>query len=321
MNSESCRILIFGGTGFLGKYLIKYYHNLTNSTIGVFSRDEAKHIEIISKYSESRVKSFIGDIRDYQAVDKVLNTFRPTHIIVASAMKNIVFAEQHPVEAVKTNIIGLENLLNSNYVRQSFVQIVFVSTDKASGPINVYGMTKAICEQICVSSNITTCIVRYGNVLNSTGSIIPIIKNSIKNHNRMPALTHKDMTRFVMKPLEAVQLIDFALTQGRKYPYHIIVPRLKSMKLIDLFDIYSEKYNINYDISVPRPGEKLHESLITKDESSQYNIDEVHYGRYLAINKKLKPDNSYNYEMHSNNPNSLISKEELKDILASENLL
>lgn len=311
------RLLILGGTGFLGKNLVKFYYNVRND-IAVFSRDEAKHVDLLHNYPQ--VKSYIGDIRNKASLEDCIYSFKPDHIIVASAMKNIVFAESYPIEAVNTNIHGLHNLLTviRQYAsKEKPINMVFVSTDKASSPTNVYGMTKSICEQMCLSfesEGVNIAVVRYGNVLNSTGSILPVLKSALKTSNKLPSLTHAHMTRFLMHVEDAIELIDYAFTQSRK----IVIPELKSMYIKDLYEIIAEKYNVTFKEGQIRPGEKIHESLISREELGKYKISKDINRNYwlLSLSPSCAKNNIQDLP-YSCDAKYVVSKSELKKILTN----
>ena len=206
------RVLIFGGTGSLGLTLIRRL--VGDCFISVFSRDEAKHWTIKNQYKNSNLNFYVGDIRDYERVSDVLNKENPDIVIIASALKQVDTCELSPEESIKTNIVGPKNVVNAvinNKKNLSCDTVLFVSTDKACEPVNVYGMSKAISERVVTSNemfhdDIRFLGVRYGNVLESRGSIIPLFKHQSLNSDCL-TVTHKDMTRFLMTLDQSVDLI------------------------------------------------------------------------------------------------------------------
>lgn len=300
------KILIFGGSGSLGKELIKFYKN---KEIIVYSRDEAKHWKLKSEFSN--IKCIIGDVRDEPKVFQTLNQESCDAIIIAHAMKQVDTCENQPEESIKTNILGVSNIINSiNKLNIKPRKVCFVSTDKACSPINVYGMCKSISEKLILnqSNNIDWSIVRYGNVLTSTGSIIPLLIQQSKEKKDY-TLTHPDMTRFIMFLNEAVETIDYALNYA--WSGDIVIPKLKSMKIIDLMEIFSEKYGNKINIGHIRPGEKIDECMISYLEAKN-TIDK---SKYYIINKNIISNIEGEYSSRYN----LINKEELRKII--ENLL
>lgn len=288
------KILIFGGAGSLGNELTSYY--LNSHQIFIASRDEAKHWEIKNKFKNENLKTLICDVRDYDRVYQVLLQVKPDIIIIAHALKQVDLCEIFPEESVKTNILGVINIEKSlKELIESKVfmpeKICFISTDKSCNPINVYGMCKSISEKIMTnfseyinSLNIKSkvLVVRYGNVLSSKGSIIPLLLNQIKEGKDF-TLTHPEMTRFVMTLSQAVLLIDQAMSYGNNG--EIWVPKLPSMKIKDLLEIFCEKFNKSYILIGIRPGEKIHEVMLSLEEmmkASEWN------NYFIIKNKNIK---------------------------------
>jgi UDP-N-acetylglucosamine 4,6-dehydratase len=311
-------IVIFGGTGSLGKTLINRLYK--KNKLIIYSRDEAKHWTIKNELkTQKNIKFFIGDIRDQEKVDEVFLEFKPNIAIIASALKQVDTCEQSPFESIKTNVLGINNVINST-VRyadrlKKLNSVLLVSTDKACSPSNVYGMSKALAERLITSSsnenkNTKYIAVRYGNVLESRGSILPLFRfqGEFKSHL---TVTHTNMTRFIMTLEESVDLIVSALlgaTSGELW-----LPKLKSMKIIDLAEIFSEEYSKPIRIVGIRPGEKLHEDLISYSESMRVRDKNSFYIMQsslenVGLNKKM-----FNYNSNQN----LVSKKELKTYLRS----
>ena len=266
-------ILLFGGSGSLGNKFIETY--ISNNTITNYSRDECKHWQMSLKYKTDRLKFIIGDIRNYEGVETAILREQPHIIVIMAALKHIDRCEYAIEECIKTNCMGPVNVVNAvekNNDRLTRLEcVVMVSTDKACEPTNAYGMAKALAESAIVEkslyiSNRKFVNIRYGNVLNSRGSIIPILHEKGQD----PAvteftLTHTEMTRFVMTLEQSVELIEHAILYGESGD--TVIPELISMKLVDLMEIFSEKYGKPVRVTGLRPGEKMLESLISETQS------------------------------------------------------
>ena len=315
------KILIFGGTGSLGKTLIKRY--IENNIVCVFSRDESKHWTIRNEMGHENLSFIVGDIRDKQRCKDSILKFKPTHIILASALKHVDVCEKSPHESIKTNIIGIENVVSIVKDDQdkltTLETVLMVSTDKACSPINVYGMCKSIAERVVTSAsdlelNTKFVAVRYGNVLNSRGSIIPLFKYQ-SEHNEKITVTDKRMTRYVMTLEESVDLIDSSMKLGNTGETWI--PALPSMKVIDLAEIFSELSGKPIEIIGMRPGEKIHEDLINDSESSRTRK----VGKYFAVSPSYTMPFNEKEDFSMDSSKSLISKQELKDYLEKLEIL
>ena len=293
-------ILIIGGTGALGKSLIEKYYD--ENTIMVFSRDEHKHVDLLKKYD--KIESYLGDIRDKSSIENALIRFNPEVVINTAALKHVPICENNPIESVKTNIIGHQNVIEcvSSYRRpasgRKIETLIFVSTDKACKPINVYGMCKAISEQLYISfakqEQVTKVVmVRYGNVLESTGSVIPYFKSLLESGSDHLPITHFDMTRFLLTLDEAVDLIDWAYKFPKSHG-KIAVPKVKSMKVVDiansLIKYYGKEGKVNLKKIGVRSGEKLHEEMISKEEW----LRTQEWQNYLITNEKQN-ENLWSY--------------------------
>jgi len=270
------KILIIGGTGALGKTLIELYQNDNN--IRVFSRDEHKQVILLSSnwINKKNVSFAIGDVKDKESIVSAIDSYKPHVVINTAALKHVPICETNPIESVKVNILGHQNLIDAVQSANHRVEsIIFVSTDKACKPINVYGMCKSISERLYVDfskkqNDIKVCIVRYGNILESTGSVIPYFKQLLKNGATALPITDKRMTRFLLSLDQAVNLIEWSyecpLSHGK-----IAVPKIKSFSVIDIAKTLIKAHYGNED-SIPinyigmRKGEKLHEELISAEE-------------------------------------------------------
>ena len=268
----------------------------------------------------------IGDIRDYSRVETSILREQPDIIIIMAALKHVDRCEYAIEECVKTNFNGPMNILNAiekNIDRlKNLNSVIFVSTDKACEPTNVYGMTKALSESAIIekSLHIKSCKfinIRYGNVLNSRGSIIPILhEKGNDSYTKEFILTHKDMTRFVMTLEQSVKLIEHAILHGESGD--IVIPELISMNLVDLMEIFSEKYNKPIKITGLRPGEKMLESLISETQSMRLIIGKDGY-KYIKppYSNILVTDNIKNYNSKINP----LTKEQLYTYLTTLNLI
>tara|TARA_Y100001963_G_scaffold75332_1_gene104575 strand:+ start:2136 stop:3080 length:945 start_codon:yes stop_codon:yes gene_type:complete len=262
------RILIIGGTGALGKTLVKRYYD--DNDIIVLSRDEHKHYYLQKDYPN--VHSIIGDVKDKSSIKNCLLRFKPHIVVNAAALKHVPICEDDPFESVKTNIIGHQNIIESVNEFGDIETLIFVSTDKACNPINVYGMCKAISEKLYIEyakqqSDIKVVLVRYGNVLESTGSVIPFFKSLLEKGRDSLPITHKDMTRFLLTLEQATDLIDWAYSSEHSHG-KIAIPKIKALKVTDIANVLIKSYGLDIPLKYIgiRRGEKLHEEMISKEE-------------------------------------------------------
>lgn len=258
-------ILITGGTGSFGKNFTKYIlENSEAKKVIVFSRDELKQSVMENDMKDDRLRFFLGDVRDLQRLQRA---FAGVDIVVhAAALKQVPALEYNPFEAVKTNILGSQNVIEAA-IDQKVERVVLVSTDKAAQPVNLYGSTKLCAEKLFIAGNIygdgTTrfCVVRYGNVVGSRGSIVETL---IMNRNAHTVnITDERMTRFWIDLEKAFAIVLYALTHTEGG--EIFIPKAQAMKVSDLFDIIMPKAKRN--IIGIRPGEKVHEVLLTREEA------------------------------------------------------
>ena len=268
MNVEQLKgktVLITGGTGSFGKNFAK--HILANAKLKkliIFSRDELKQSQMEVELNDERLRFFIGDVRD---LSRLQRAFHGVDIVVhAAALKQVPALEYNPFEAVKTNILGSQNVIEAA-LDQCVKKVVFISTDKAAMPVNLYGSTKLCAEKLFIAGNAYGTgathfsVVRYGNVVGSRGSIIETL---IKNKGApMVHITDERMTRFWIDLEQAFQIVLFTLKNMNGG--EIFIPKALSMKLTDLFDILAP--NAKRNIIGIRPGEKVHEILLTKEEA------------------------------------------------------
>jgi UDP-N-acetylglucosamine 4,6-dehydratase/5-epimerase len=298
-------ILITGGSGYLGRNLVKYLINTNIKKIIVFSRDEAKHanmrMEIEDK--EEKVRYIIGDVRDYERLKEAMNNV--DYVIHAAALKRVDSIRYNPFEAVMTNIVGIKNVIEAgckNYVEK----VLFISSDKATFPVNLYGGSKFIGEQLMQFGhiykegyNIDLICCRYGNVAGSTGSIIPIFKKMVKNGSKILPLTDVNMSRFWFTVDKAIDLIMFALENGKSQD--IIIPKLKSFYIKDLI----LAFDCNYKLIGNRGSEKLSELMINQYE----NYEDI--GIYYILN----PNHSKVGLTYDCADNTFMSVNELKEMI------
>jgi UDP-N-acetylglucosamine 4,6-dehydratase len=263
-------VLITGATGSFGRNFTKYL--LANAPIGkliIFSRDEFKQLQLKDGLArdgldaKGNVRFFLGDVRDY---NRLKMAFNGVNIVVhAAALKQVPTLEYNPFEAIKTNILGSQNVIEAA-LDQKVEKVLFISTDKAAQPINLYGATKLCAEKLFVSGNAyggsrtEFSVVRYGNVMGSRGSII---EQLIKTKSGVVNITHEEMTRFWINLEQSFVLVLFALKNMAGG--EIFVPKIPSMKVVTLFDVLAP--GAKRKVTGIRPGEKLHETLLTKEES------------------------------------------------------
>lgn len=312
------KILLFGGSGSLGRKFIETYigcNEITN-----YSRDECKHWEMSLKYKSPNLKFIIGDIRDYNSVENAILRIQPDLIVIMAALKHIDRCEYAINECLQTNCIGPMNVLNTieknNDRLINLETVVMVSTDKACEPTNVYGMAKALAESAIVEKSLYIknrkfVNIRYGNVLNSRGSIIPILHEKGNDPEvKEFTLTHEDMTRFVMTLEQSVELIEYAALHGESGD--TVIPKLISLRMIDLIEIFSKKYGKPVRITGLRPGEKMLESLISETQAMRLVKMENGYMHIKpCYTNLLVTENVQNYNSKLNP----LTKEELFDFM------
>ncbi len=308
------KILIIGGTGALGKTLVNRYYN--SNDIIVLSRDEHKHYHLQKEYPN--VHSIIGDVKDKESIKNCLFRFKPQIVINAAALKHVPICEDDPFESVKTNIIGHQNVIESVTEVGDVETLIFVSTDKACNPINTYGMCKSISEKLYIEyakqrDVPKVVLVRYGNVLESTGSVIPFFKSLLDNGLNYLPITHKDMTRFLLTLEEATELIDWAYKSKNSHG-KIAIPKIKALKVTDIADVLIKHYDVrkNYKFIGIRRGEKLHEEMISKEEWMRTE----EYENFLIGNEYVR-DEQKSY----NSLDSLMDSSEAFDFLKGNGVI
>ena len=322
---EKQKILIIGGTGSLGYKLTDRYYE--SNDLYLMSRDETKHWEMSMHYkSHPNIKFIIGNIADKNKVQQILLRHNFDIIILAAAMKHIDRCEYESNECLNTNLIGTQNVLdvieNNLSLLKNLKTVCFISTDKACSPVNIYGMSKAISECLMIEKskyidNIKFVCVRYGNVLNSRGSIIPMLHKIGKNTDiKNFKLTDERMTRFVMTLEQSVDLVEHAILYAESGD--VVIPKLISCNMVDLFDIFSELYNKPVILDKLRPGEKMLESLINDTQSMRL---EFGVNGYMYIKPPYKNIIIKNEVKDYNSTINPLTKEELKEFLINLNLI
>ena len=263
---DNSSFLITGGTGSFGKALTKRLLNSKARRIAIFSRDELKQQEMKKEFKDERIRFFLGDIRDSSRLDIALH--KVDYVVHAAALKQVDTGEYNPMEFVKTNVIGSQNVIDS-CIRNQVKKVIALSTDKASSPINLYGATKLTADKLFAAANNYSfgygtifSVVRYGNVMGSRGSVIPYFKQLAKEGRPFP-ITDKRMTRFWITLEQAVEFVleSLDIMQGGE----LYVPRIPSMKILDLAQAIKKDF-VFEEIGI-RPGEKLHEEMISPDDS------------------------------------------------------
>jgi len=281
---DNKNILITGGTGSFGHQMIIELMQYKPKLIRIFSRDEDKQHSLRQELLESsileKIQFVIGDVRDY---DRMYSVTKDMDIVFhAAALKQVPSVEAHPYEAVKTNIIGAYNVVTAAVARK-VSKVIAVSTDKAVKPVNAMGMTKALQEKLILSDEITKdkttfCCVRYGNVLGSRGSVIPLWDKRLEQNKPLP-ITHPDMTRFVLTLSQAIDLVFYSLKNGKGG--EIFVKKAPATKMVTLARAYAElktgKKNYPLEYIGIRAGEKIDEVLVSEEEMRRVSEKKDHF--------------------------------------------
>ncbi len=293
-------LLITGGTGSFGQALIKKIPLNIFNEIRVFSRDERKQDQMRNNFANKKIKFYIGDVRDYSSIYSA--TKNVDFVFHAAALKQVPSCEFYPLEAIKTNILGSDNVMNA-VLNNNVEKCVILSTDKAVYPINAMGMTKALMEKVMVSKTLEykknqsiICATRYGNVMASRGSVIPLFIEQIKK-NKNITVTNPKMTRFMMNLDESIDLVFNAFLNGK--PGDIFVPKASASSVINiakaLKEIFYSKSTIK-NIGI-RHGEKLYETLISSEEM----IFTKEFKNYFKITSDTRDLNYNKYFKQGNN--------------------
>jgi UDP-N-acetylglucosamine 4,6-dehydratase (inverting) len=295
LNNKS--ILITGGTGSFGKMFTKLilqrYPDVRRLVI--FSRDEQKHFQMAQEFSETefpQIRYFIGDVRD---VKRLESAFEGIDVVIhAAAMKHVHLAEYNPMECVKTNINGAENVIRAA-LNTDVKSVVALSTDKAAAPVNLYGATKLASDKLFIAANnikgkkdIKFSVVRYGNVMGSNGSVMPFFLNKKKSGESFLPITDPNMTRFNISLEDGCEMVFYAIEKA--WGGEVFVPKIPSYKITDVAKAIAPE--LEQRIVGIRPGEKLHEEMITASDS----FNTLDLGKYYAILPQKSPYSLYSIE-------------------------
>lgn len=319
-------LMITGGTGSFGNAVLDYFLNSDIKEIRIFSRDEKKQEDLRIQYKSDKLNFVVGDVRDFESINSAMNGV--DFVFQAAALKQVPSCEFFPMQAVMTNILGSENVLEAA-ARNNVEKVVVLSTDKAVYPINTMGMSKAIMEKLAISkardprvqkNGSVICATRYGNVMASRGSIIPLFIKQIKEGKPL-TITDPEMTRFMMTLEESVKLVVFAFENAE--PGDLFVQKSPAAKIITLAQALKELFNARNEIQIigPRHGEKKYETLCGKEEMSKA-VDLDNYYRIpadmrdLNYTKYVQEDGQrlINQEYNSDNT-TILGVEELKELL------
>lgn len=316
-------LLITGGTGSFGNAILKKFLNTEIREIRIFSRDEKKQDDMRKLYNNNKIKFYIGDVREPSSIKNAM--FNVDYVFHAAALKQVPSCEFFPLEAVKTNIIGTDNVLTVA-IEYQVKKVICLSTDKAAYPINAMGISKAMMEKVFIAKSkrvepdkTTICGTRYGNVCASRGSVIPLFVEQIKQGKPI-TITNPNMTRFLMSLEEAVSLVEYAFEYGQSGD--ILIQKSPASTIIDLAKALLEIFHADNKIKIigTRHGEKLYETLMTKEEyyvaedkGNFYRIPadkrDLYYDKYFTLgDQNLSKEEEYN----SNNTKRL-SIEEIKE--------
>ncbi|WP_445749703.1 polysaccharide biosynthesis protein [Polaribacter sp.] len=304
-------LLITGGTGSFGNAVLNRFLNTDHfKEIRIFSRDEKKQDDMRNQLKNEKLKFYIGDVRDYGSVERAMKGV--DYVFHAAALKQVPSCEFFPLEATKTNVFGTQNVIDAAAVN-NVKKVICLSTDKAAYPINAMGISKALMEKVAIAasrnhSNTTVCLTRYGNVMASRGSVIPLFLNQIKRGENL-TITDPNMTRFLMSLEEAVELVLFAFEHGNAGD--LFVNKAPAGTIGDLAQALKEIFKANNAIKVigTRHGEKLYETLCTREEMTKaedmgefYRIPadnrDLNYARYFSEGEE---DISKVEDYHSHN--------------------
>ncbi len=319
-------LLITGGTGSFGNAVLNRFLDTDHfNEIRIFSRDEKKQDDMRNQLKNEKLKFYIGDVRDYDSVERSMRGV--DYVFHAAALKQVPSCEFFPLEATKTNVLGTQNVIDAA-ATNNVKKVICLSTDKAAYPINAMGISKALMEKVAIAAsrnlkNTTVCLTRYGNVMASRGSVIPLFLKQIKN-NESITITDPNMTRFLMSLEEAVELVLFAFEHGNQGD--LFVNKAPAGTIADLATTLIElcKSNSNVKIIGTRHGEKLYETLCTREEMMKaedmgefYRIPadnrDLNYAKYFSEGEK---DISKVEDYHSHNTKRL-DVEQMKKLFMS----
>lgn len=292
-------LLITGGTGSFGNAVLKRFLDSDLKEIRIFSRDEKKQDDMRKKYNNSKLKFYIGDVRDYNSIADAMDGV--DYVFHAAALKQVPSCEFFPLQAVQTNVIGTGNVLDAA-ISKNVKKVIVLSTDKAAYPINAMGMSKALMEKVAVAkgrnigeNGTIICRTRYGNVMGSRGSVIPLFKKQIAE-NQPLTITNPEMTRFMMTLNDAVDLVIYAFEHGKQGD--LFVQKAPAATIETLAKAVCKMENVPENIKYigTRHGEKLYEVLVTKEEM----LCAEDLGEYFRIPSDNRDLNYNKYEIHGN---------------------
>lgn len=319
-------LLITGGTGSFGNAVLNRFLDTDIKEIRIFSRDEKKQEDMRIRLNNSKVKFYIGDVRNKESIDYAMKGV--DYVFHAAALKQVPSCEFYPMEALKTNVVGTENVINSA-IQNTVKKVILLSTDKAVYPINAMGQSKALAEKILVAQSrngvdgeTVLCATRYGNVMASRGSVIPLFIEQIKN-NLPLTVTDPEMTRFLMSVDDAVDLVLYAFEHGNQGD--IFVQKAPASTIFDLAIALKEIFSAENEVKIigTRHAEKLYETLLTREEmvnsedlGDYYRIKadnrDLNYNTYFTVGKTSISEQK---DYHSHNTKKLDIKSIKKLIL------
>jgi UDP-N-acetylglucosamine 4,6-dehydratase/5-epimerase len=302
MKVKNSVFLITGGTGSFGHAVVRRLIHEGAKEIRIFSRDEKKQDDMRKEFKLDQLKFYLGDVRDPQSIKNAIHGV--DYVFHAAALKQVPSAEFFPLEAVKTNVLGTENVLEAS-INAGVKKVICLSTDKAAYPINAMGISKAMMERVAIAksrtvdaSQTTICVTRYGNVMASRGSVIPLFIDQIKS-NQPLTITDPSMTRFLMSLEEAVDLVLFAFEHGE--PGDLFVQKSPAATIGDIANALLQIFNSKLEIKVigPRHAEKFYETLLTREEM----VRSVDLGEFFKINADNR---DLNYEKYFSQGNQKV---------------
>jgi len=320
-------LLITGGTGSFGNAIVKRFLETDISEIRIFSRDEKKQDDMRKLYNNPKLSFYLGDVRDFRSVDYALKNV--DYVFHAAALKQVPSCEFYPLEAVKTNVLGAHNVIRAS-LKNGVKRLTLLSTDKAVYPINAMGMSKALMEKVFVaeSRNLRIlCGTRYGNVIASRGSVIPLFIEQVKNGKPL-TITDPKMTRFMMSLEDAIDLVMFSFSEGNQGD--IFVQKAPSASVIDIAQALIRLFKVKNEIIIigTRHGEKIHETLVTREEmirAQEYekyfripaDTRDLNYSKYVEIGEE-KITGAFEY---SSDRTTILSVSDIEQIFLRLNLI
>lgn len=314
---EDKRILITGGTGSFGQQIASALLNAPVREVRVFSRDEDLQHQMATRLDDNRLKFVVGDVRDGARVEEAMQGI--DFVLHAAALKQVPDCELHPLEAVKTNVIGADNVKHAAE-RAGVSALIFISTDKAVKPVNAMGMSKALQEKLFLSPEfghrVRTCGVRYGNVLGSRGSVVPHFAD-LKRRGKPLVVTHPEMTRFMLTLDDATNLVFKALSDGKDL--EMLVMKRPSCRILDLAEVISND-QVPVTIGGIRAGEKVHETLVQEEEMRRCAEDAEFY-RIRPFGSKDLPKLTSNRTEYTSENTARMTKKDITSMLEREGWL